>query len=43
MPLDKDHIFYGINLTDEQRTYVDSMIDNKVTVVDSVAGTGKLP
>ena len=41
MPLDKDHIFYGINLTDEQRTYVDSMMDNKVTVVDSVAGTGK--
>lgn len=41
MPFDKDHIFYGINLTDEQRTYVDSMIDNKVTVVDSVAGTGK--
>ena len=41
MPFDKDHIFYGINLTDEQRIYVDSMIDNKVTVVDSVAGTGK--
>ena len=41
MPLAKDHIFYGMNLTDEQRVYVDSILDNNVTVVDAAAGTGK--
>lgn len=41
MPLPEDHIFFGLNMTDEQREYVNSIIDNKVTVVDSVAGTGK--
>lgn len=43
MPLPKDHLFfgYGSKLTDEQREYVDSMIDNQLTIVNARAGTGK--
>lgn len=43
MPLPKDSMFYGFapKLTDEQRIYVDSIFDNKVTIVNAKAGTGK--
>lgn len=41
MGLPKDNIFFGLRLTEEQRVYVDSMIDNQLTVVNAVAGTGK--
>ena len=43
MPLPRTNIFFGYEptMTDEQREYVDSMIDNPVTIVNSVAGTGK--
>ena len=41
MPLDKDCMFYGLELDDLQRKYVDSMIDNQLTIVDAKAGTGK--
>lgn len=43
MPLDKDHLFfgYGHKLTEEQREYVDSIIDNQLTIVNAKAGTGK--
>lgn len=34
-------LFYGLTLTDEQRTYVDSMFDNRLTFVNARAGTGK--
>lgn len=43
MPLPTDSLFfgYGPKLTDEQRIYVDSIFDNKVTIVNAKAGTGK--
>lgn len=43
MPLPADSMFFGYasKLTDEQRTYVDSMFDNRVTIVNAKAGTGK--
>lgn len=43
MPLSKDNIFFGFGpkLTNEQRVYVNSIIDNMVTVSNSPAGTGK--
>ncbi len=34
-------LFYGLNLTEEQRTYVDSIFDNRLTIVNARAGTGK--
>jgi len=43
MPLQKNHLFfgYGHKLTNEQRKYIDSMIDNQLTVVNAFSGTGK--
>lgn len=42
MPLPKSaELFFGINLTDEQREYADSIFDNKITFVNAKAGTGK--
>lgn len=34
-------LFYGLNLTDEQRVYVDSIFDNQLTIVNARSGTGK--
>ncbi|WP_181349418.1 PhoH family protein [Thalassobacillus sp. CUG 92003] len=34
-------LFYGLNLTDEQRIYVDSIFDNQLTIVNAGAGSGK--
>lgn len=34
-------LFFGLNLTDEQRIYVDSIFDNQLTIVNAKAGTGK--
>ncbi|QIG62590.1 phosphate starvation-inducible protein [Sporosarcina phage Lietuvens] len=43
MPLPSDNLLFGFapKLTDEQRVYVDSIFDNKVTIVNAKAGTGK--
>ena len=42
MPLPESaELFYGLNLTKEQRGYVDSIFDNKLTIVDAASGTGK--
>lgn len=43
MPLDKDTLLFGFRskLTEEQETYVNSMIDNQVTIVNAIAGSGK--
>lgn len=42
MPLPKSaELFYGLNLTEEQRTYVDSIFDKQLTIVNARAGTGK--
>lgn len=43
MPLPKDNLFfgYGHKLTNEQKDYVDSIIDNQLTIVNAKAGTGK--
>lgn len=43
MGLPKDNLLFGYapKLTDEQRIYVDSIFDNKVTIVNAKAGTGK--
>lgn len=43
MPLPKDNLFFGYanKLTDEQKEYVDSIIDNQLTIVNAKAGTGK--
>lgn len=38
---DSAELFYGLNLTDEQRIYVDSIFDNQLTIVNAKAGTGK--
>ena len=37
MGLPKDNIFFGFCLTEEQRVFVDSMIDNQLTIVNAVA------
>lgn len=34
-------LFYGLDLTEEQRVYVDSIFDNQLTIVNAKAGTGK--
>lgn len=34
-------LFYGLDLTEEQRIYVDSIFDNQITFVNARSGTGK--
>lgn len=34
-------LFYGLDLTEQQRIYVDSIFDNQLTIVNAKAGTGK--
>lgn len=34
-------LFYGLQLTEEQRSYVDSIFDNQLTIVNARSGTGK--
>lgn len=34
-------LFYGFDLTDEQKIYVDSIFDNQLTIVNAASGTGK--
>lgn len=43
MPLPKDNLLFGFaeKLTDEQKVYIDSIIDNQLTIVNAKAGTGK--
>jgi len=43
MPLPKDTMFFGFRekLTPEQRIYVDSIFDNRITFVNAKSGTGK--
>lgn len=41
MPLPAHTLFYGINLTDEQRIYGDSIVDNLFTGCQARAGSGK--
>jgi phosphate starvation-inducible PhoH-like protein len=42
MPLPQSaELFFGLNLTEEQRIYVDSIFDNQMTIVNAKAGTGK--
>lgn len=43
MPLDKNSMFFGYadKLTDEQREYVNSMFDNRFTIVNAISGSGK--
>jgi predicted ribonuclease YlaK len=43
MPLPKDTMFFGFaaKLTSEQRIYVDSIFDNRITFVNAKSGTGK--
>lgn len=43
MPLPKDNMLFGFadKLTDEQREYVDSIFDNRFTIVNASSGTGK--
>lgn len=43
MPLPENHLFFGFadKLTNEQRDYINSMIDYQVTMVNAVAGSGK--
>lgn len=43
MPLPKDNMLFGFaeKLTDEQKEYVDSIFDNRLTIVNSRSGTGK--
>jgi phosphate starvation-inducible PhoH-like protein len=40
-PLGKYELFFGMELTDEQGPYVDSIFDNQITFVDAKSGTGK--
>ena len=40
MPLPKHTLFYGLNLTEEQVTYGDSIVDNLVTFCQARAGSG---
>lgn len=43
MPLPNDNMLFGYagKLTDEQKEYVDSIFDNRLTIVNSRSGTGK--
>lgn len=42
MPLPQSaELFYGLKLTEEQKTYADSIVDNLVTFVQARAGSGK--
>jgi PhoH-like ATPase len=41
MPLDVNSMFYGLELTEEQRIYADSIHDNRMTIANAKAGTGK--
>jgi phosphate starvation-inducible PhoH-like protein len=42
MPLPKSaELFFGLQLTDEQRIYLDSIFDNQLTIVNARSGTGK--
>lgn len=43
MPLPKDSMFFGLadKLTDEQREFADSILDNRLTITNSPSGTGK--
>jgi phosphate starvation-inducible PhoH-like protein len=43
MPLHGNNLFFGMRetMTDEQRVYVDSILDNRITFVNARAGTGK--
>lgn len=42
MPLPESaELFFGLQLTEEQREYVDSIFDNQLTIVNAKAGTGK--
>jgi phosphate starvation-inducible protein PhoH len=41
MPLPKNTLFYGLNLTEEQEMYGDSIVDNLMTFVQARAGSGK--
>jgi predicted ribonuclease YlaK len=43
MPLHKNNMLFGYadKLTDEQKEYVDSIIDNRFTIVNANSGTGK--
>lgn len=41
MPLPKHSLFYGLDLTEEQIVYANSVIDNLVTFVQARAGSGK--
>ncbi|MNT01255.1 PhoH-like protein [compost metagenome] len=43
MPLPKDSMFFGFaeRMTDEQRRYVDSIIDRQLTIANAKSGTGK--
>jgi phosphate starvation-inducible protein PhoH and related proteins len=34
-------LFYGLNLTEEQKEYADSIFDNQLTITDSISGSGK--
>jgi len=40
-PLGKYELFFGLELTQEQERYVDSIFDNQITFVNAKAGTGK--
>lgn len=43
MPLPKDNLLFGLaeKLTDEQKIYVDSIFDKRLTIVNARAGSGK--
>ncbi|MDH5159851.1 PhoH family protein [Heyndrickxia oleronia] len=43
MPLPKNNLLFGFEpkLTEEQRTYVDSIFDKQLTIVNAKSGTGK--
>lgn len=42
MPLPTSaELFFGLDLTEEQRVYADSIYDNQLTIVNAKSGTGK--
>jgi len=41
MPLPEHNMFFGINLSEEQREYADSIFDHTLTITDSISGSGK--
>jgi PhoH-like ATPase len=43
MPLPKDNLLFGFapKLTDEQKVYINSIFDNKITFVNAKSGSGK--